>query len=421
MGGANLDTKSFPSSGKSWSIIQNEMSDMRSQDAKLREGRSALHYYSAGDDVTHVAREAYMMFISESGLAPGAFPSLVQMESEVVSGMLELHNARECAAGSITTGGTESIFLAMKAAREWFRKSRPRLSGTMNLILPRTAHPAFDKAAHYLGLLPVRVSVGYDYRADVGVIERAITDNTAMIVGSAPNLPYGCVDPIKDLGTLAEQYGVWLHVDACIGGCLAPFAKRLGHPIPDYDFAIPGVHSISADIHKFGYAAKGVSVILYANGDLHEYQKFEMSNWPKGGYRTPTFTGTRSGGGIASAWAVMNYLGMDGYTARAKRALALWQRYIDIIISIDDCAIIGKPDLAVVAFSSPTVDIFAVAEEMSRLGWYVSRVAEPRGMHQIVNLAHEQACESYFEDLRKSMRVVRTSSSSAECAYVETY
>lgn len=400
------------------------MSEMRRDDVEWRRGRSALHVYYAGDEVLQIARDAYAMFMSENALAPAAFPSLARMEQAILDASLALLNAPPAAAGSLTSGGTESIILAVKAARDWSLARDPRRDSTScEILLPRTAHPAFDKAAHFLNVTAVRVAVGADGRAHLPSLKAAITDRTIMIVGSAPSLPYGAVDPIRAIAKLAQERDLWCHVDACIGGFFAPFARKLGYPIPDFDFAVPGVRSMSADIHKYGYAAKGASTILYANRDDLQFQSTEFANWPKGRYFTPTMLGTRPGGAVAAAWAVMHHLGEEGYLDLASRVMRAWRAYLDGVRDIPDLAIVGSPDLAVVPLTSASarVDIFAVAEELGRRGWYASRISEPPGIHLMVNLAHEFAVDDYLDDLARAVERARRESIQAIRREVVTY
>jgi len=383
------------------------MSELRRRDVGWREGRTALHVYYAGDDVLNVAREAYGMFMMESALAPLAFPSLAEMERELVGAAIELLRGSSEASGSLTSGGTESIFLAMKAARDWTRASRLDVEEPFDIVMPRTVHPAFDKAAHYLGMTTTRVpTIGHEI--DVGSLFDAVGPRAIMMVASAPNFPYGAVDPIREIGTRALERDLWLHVDACVGGFLAPFAQKLGYGIPDFDFGVPGVRSLSADLHKFGYAAKGASLVLFSHRDYSRYQGTEFSDWPKGRYFTPTMLGTRPGGATAAAWAVMNYLGEEGYLRLSARAMNVWKDYAARVRQIPELKVVGAPHLAVLSFTSAVeeVDIFAVANELSERGWYMSKLAEPAGIHQIINLAHEAVVDRYFDDVESAIQKI---------------
>lgn len=418
-----MERHSFPSVGMSWTDLRARMLDLRRRDVDWRAGRAALHVYYPGDDVLNVAREAYGMFMMENALAPLAFPSVAQMEHELVQAASGLFRAPTQACGSITSGGTESIFLALKAARDWTRSSRPGVPEPFQIVLPRTAHPAFDKAAQYLGMVAVRVPTGPTYNMESERLIDAVNLNTMMVVASAPNLPYGIVDPIPEIAKLALERDLWLHVDACIGGFLAPFAKTLGYDIPDFDFSLPGVRSLSADMHKYGYAAKGASILLFSDRRYSEYQATEFSHWPKGSYRTHTILGTRSGGAIAAAWAVMHYLGEDGYLRLSSRVMDIWKSYASRVQNIPELGIVGAPHLAILAFASVTekLDIFAVANELASRGWYMSRLAEPAGIHQIINLAHENILDRYFEEVQRAVRNVVKHSIKAKNRDVVTY
>jgi sphinganine-1-phosphate aldolase len=413
--------KRFPKTGTDWATLKDRMSEMRRRDVRWREGRAPMHVYYAGQDVLEVVEEAHRMFMWENALAPAAFPSLAKMEAEVVQCALDLFGGGPDAAGSITTGGTESIILAMKAARD--RSIKHGLLGPSQpeVLMPRTAHAIFDKAAHFLGLRPVRTPVDTNFQADIEAIAANITERTALLVASAPSLPYGIIDPVESIGRLALEHDIWLHVDACIGGYLAPFAKKLGYPVPQFDLSVPGVRSMSADLHKYGFAAKGASTILYSNAESHSYQFTEFSDWPKGKYFTPTMVGSRSGGPIAAAWAVMNYLGEEGYLDLARRILDTRRSYIEGILEIGEFEILGSPHLALYSFASREIDIEAVGDEMERMGWYISRISEPKGIHQMVNLAHEPIVDAYMRDLKMSTDRVRKHSLKGRNVEVVTY
>ena len=413
--------KRFPKTGTDWATLKDRMSGMRRGDVRWREGRAPLHVYYAGHDVLEVVEQAHRMFMWENALSPAAFPSLAKMEDEVVQYALDLFGGGPDSAGSITTGGTESIILAMKAARDRSAKHGLFGPGQPEVLMPRTAHPIFDKAAHLLGLRPVRIPVNGKLQADVGAMAASITERTALLVVSAPSLPYGVIDPVESIGRLALEHNIWLHVDACIGGYLAPFVKRLGYPVPGFDFSVPGVRSISADLHKYGFAAKGASTILYSDAESHSYQFTVFSDWPKGKYFTPTMLGSRSGGPIAAAWAVMNYLGEDGYLDLARRIMDTRRSYMEGILEIGEFEILGAPHLALFSFASRGIDIEAVGDEMERLGWYISRISEPKGIHQMLNLAHEPVVGSYLRDLEMSTDRVRRLSLTGRDVEVVTY
>ncbi|MGB9594582.1 MAG: pyridoxal phosphate-dependent decarboxylase family protein, partial [Anaerolineae bacterium] len=257
------------------------MRALREKDVKWQDGRLFSLIYYAGEEITDVLKEAALLFFSENGLNPSVFPSLRQMETEVVAISADLLGGDAQTVGNMTSGGTESILLAVKTAREWARAHRPDIRQP-EMILPLTAHPAFEKAAHYFDVKPVRTAIGPDFRADVEAARAAITPRTILMVGSAPAYPFGVVDPIAEMAAIAQERGILFHVDACVGGFMLPFVRKLGYPVPDFDFRVPGVTSISADLHKYGYCVKGASVILYRDAALRRHQFFAYTDWPGG-------------------------------------------------------------------------------------------------------------------------------------------
>lgn len=320
-------------------------------------------------------------------------------------------------AGSITSGGTESIILALKAARHY--AASKRITAHPNIVIPDSAHPAFDKAAQLIGLTVTRVAVSADLRCNVSAMEAAVTPDTILIAGSAPSLPFGLINHLAELNEVALRKNVWMHVDACIGGLLAPFVRELGYALPAFDFALPAVRSISADLHKFGYSAKGASLVLYRSEDDHRFQFSHFSNWPKGEYFTPTLAGTRSGGPIASAWAVMHYPGRQGYLEITSALMSLRDHYLAEFKRIPALSGIGPPDLTVVTVTSPSLNIFTIANKMRDRGWYMSLVARSRAIQQTVNLVRENRFNEYFDDLRQSIAGISHAPENAEHALEE--
>jgi glutamate/tyrosine decarboxylase-like PLP-dependent enzyme len=240
-------------------------------------------------------------------------------------------------------------------------------------------------------------------------MQAAISANTVMVVGSAPAFPHGVFDPIADIAAMARKRHLWMHVDACVGGFLAPFAVRLGYPIPAFDFALDGVCSMSADLHKYGFTAKGASVVLFASESWRQHLVFEFDKWPRGKYSASTFGGSRPGGAIAAAWAVMRYLGIEGYVRIAKQIMAARDRMIDGIGAIAGLHIVGKPELAVLSYSSDELDMFAVAERLGDKGWFVTPMSEPPGIHLgMLTLAHVPIVDEYLVDLAVAVEMVRT-------------
>ncbi|MGZ5398304.1 MAG: pyridoxal phosphate-dependent decarboxylase family protein, partial [Mycobacterium sp.] len=294
---------------------------MKQHDVRWKDGRAFTLAYYAGPDVAALADEAYRRFSSDNALNTDAFPSLRRIQSDVVAMTADLLDGGSEAAGFMTTGGTESLLMAVLAARERGRSDRDVVRP--NIVLPSSAHAAFEKGCHYFGLESRRVDVRTDWRADVDAMADVIDDDTVLVVGSAPQYPQGVIDPIADIAALVADRNINCHVDACMGGMVLPYLARLGEEIPPWNFSLPGVTSISVDLHKFGYTSKGASVIVHRNRELRSHQTFVTSNWLGGTYGSSGVLGTKGGGAMAAAWAVMNHLGGDGYlrlVGQARRA-----------------------------------------------------------------------------------------------------
>lgn len=394
--------RNLPKNGTDWTTLKHALDEAKQDDYDWRGGRLPLYVYYLDDDLLRVATEAYTLYFTENALGMRAFPSLKRLEAEVIEMGLSLFHADSRAGGVFTSGGTESIFLAVKTARDHARAERSNVRRP-NLLVPHTAHPTFNKAAHYLGVDVIRVPEGRDFRADVPAMRGAITPETIMLVGSAPSYPHGVFDPIADLGQVALERDLWLHVDACVGGFLAPFVKQLGYEIPPFDFEVPGVTSLSADLHKYGFSAKGASLVLFRDAELKRYLRFEFRDWPRGVYSTETFSGTRAGGAIAAAWAVMNYLGEEGYRRIAGIIMETKARLVAGIQEIDGLTVYEPSDLSIVLYGSidPAVDINAVADRMAARGWFVGRCLDPAAIHLGLNPVHATVIDSYLTGLRQ--------------------
>jgi glutamate/tyrosine decarboxylase-like PLP-dependent enzyme len=315
------------------------------------------------------------------------------------------------AVGNMTSGGTESILMALKTARDSARSEKGVTAP--EVVMPVTAHPAFDKAAHYLGMKRVACPVRDDYRADVDAAAAAITDNTVLVVGSAPCYPFGVIDPIPELAALASSHGIPCHVDACLGGFLLPFIERLGESIPPWDFRVEGVESISSDLHKYGFAARGASTIVYRRKDYRRHQYFLKEDWPGGLYGSPTMAGSRPGGAVAASWAVLNYLGEDGYKRHARTIMDTTRKLQDGIDAIDGLHVIGKPDMSVFAFASDTLDIYAVGDALGEVGWFPDRQQDPPSLHIMVTPAHAEVAGEFLDALREATEKVASGKQAA--------
>ena len=379
------------------------MREMAKGDVKWRDGRTGMYIFNAGEDVERVQKAAYAMFSAENGLGPAAFPSIAQMEREVLAIGLSLLNAPEGAGGSMTSGGTDSIFLAVKTARDHARATKG-MTGQLNIVTPASVHPAFDKAGMVMDIEVRRVPVK-DYLADVSAMEAATDANTLMLVGSAPCFPFGLIDPIEALGELALRKDVWLHVDACVGGYIAPFVRMNGVDLPAFDFSVPGVRSISGDLHKYGYASKGASTVFFHEEGMKDFMMFDAGPWPLGRMITPTLAGTRPGGAIAAAWAVIHHLGIDGY--REKQGMVTEARAkIEAGVTKLGFKVLGKPQLGIVAFAHPAVDALRVYAQMHKRGWFTAALLEPRALHLMLSPKHNEVADQYLADLEASLHAV---------------
>ena len=400
--------RTLPPKGRSRNDVIAAMRAMKEGDADWQHGRVPLFVFKATDELSEVGRDAFMEFFSENALGgKRAFPSVKQMEDEVVEIALDLFHAPDDAQGFMSTGGTESIVQAVQTCRDWNRKRRGDPQHRGNLVLPESVHPAFNKGAKLMDLEVRRVPVGADFRADVAALDAAIDADTIMLVGSAPNFPYGGIDPIAELGALAEKRDVWLHVDACVGGYLAPFAKRIGRAIPDFDFAVPQVASLSADLHKFGFCPKPASTVFYRDADKAQHHHFDFDAWPNGRFVTGTLVGTRPAGGVAGAWATFQYLGVEGYCDIATKLMTFVDDYRRGLAEIPGLYVLGEPHLSIVAFGSHDVDIFRVAEVMAQRGWLPGLVQKPKAIHRMMSMIQAPSLDEYLADLKAALQVVR--------------
>lgn len=396
----------LPQRGRSREELLQEMRALRSADVNWQDGRVFSLVFPAGEEALRLLKDAYTLYFSENALNPTAFPSLRRMETDVIGMSAALLGSRGQVVGNMTSGGTESILMAVKTARDWAHAERPGLTAP-EMILPLSAHPAFDKAGHYFGVRAVHTPLTLGFQADVAAMRTAITPNTILLVGSAPSYPQGIVDPIPELAALAQEHGLLCHVDACVGGFMLPFVRRLGYPVPEFDFTVPGVTSLSADLHKYGYAAKGASIILYRDAALRRHQLFAYTDWPGGIYASPTMGGTRPGGAIAAAWAILNYLGEDGYLKLAGEVMAATRRIQEGVAAIGGLEVLGRPAMSVMALGSSKVNVYEVGDEMGLRGWHLDRQQFPPSLHLTVNPAHVCRTDDFLHDLQGAVRAAR--------------
>ena len=404
---------SFSKTGMSRGDIFSQLASFRQNDIKWQDGRVFGYIFDPGQEVQEVAKEAFSMFLSENGLDFSVFQSLMRLEKELAAvGRSHLRGDADVV-GNFTSGGTESIILAVKAARDYYRTLRPEIKAP-EIILPTTAHAAFHKAAHYLGIRIVVVPVDRKtFRADPVAIEAAISPNTIMLVGSAPSYSHGVVDPIPALGRIASEHGLWLHTDACMGGFLLPYFRRLGAPVTEFDFKVPGVSSISMDLHKYAYTPKGASLIMYRHKDLRKHQLFACSHWIGYTIVNNAVQSSKSGGPMAAAWAVLNMIGDQGYLEIARKKLDTVRTIASGIKAIDGLLLLTEPDMCLISFTVEQGSVFNLVDEMNARGWYIQPALSfdnsPAHIHLSIsasNVGHET---ELLADLYECVDLVKTS------------
>ena len=312
---------SLPARGRTADDVLGELDSFKVDDKDFRHGRVFGLVFHADDALEQLAAAAHNAYLWHNALNPNVFPSLRRMTNDVIEISASLFGGDDVddeLAGFLTSGGTESILMAVKAAK--VRSAQERDVHAPNIVLPMSAHAAFDKACEYFTVEPRRIPVRDDFRADVDAMAAAIDDATVLIVGSAPQYPQGVIDPIPELASLAAERGTGCHVDACMGGFVLPFLERHGHAVPPWDFRVPGVTSLSADLHKYGYVPKGISVIMHRSKELRRHQTFSFDGWLGGFYGSSGILGTKPGGPIAAAWAALQFLGEEGYRRLSEEA-----------------------------------------------------------------------------------------------------
>ncbi|MCI0520038.1 MAG: aminotransferase class V-fold PLP-dependent enzyme [Chloroflexi bacterium] len=399
----------LPKKGLAHAEILAQMQALQEIEAsRWKEGFVSGAVYHGDPQHIDFLNQVYALHSQTNPLHSDVWPSISKYEAETVAMTAALLGAppdgEVC--GAVTSGGTESILLAMKTYRDRARQERGVTRPEM--VLPVTAHAAFDKAAQYFGICVRRIPVDGGFKADLNAARKAINRNTVVVVGSAPSFPHGVVDPIAELSELARQRGVGFHTDACLGGFLLPWAEKLGYPAPPFDFRLPGVTSISADTHKYGYAAKGTSVALYRTAELRRYQFYAIADWPGGLYFSPTFAGSRPGALSAACWAAMLATGEEGYRQAAQSILetAAWIRAQ--IQAMPDLTLLGD-SLFVIAFASPTLNIYQVMERLAARGWSLNGLHRPVCLHLCVTLRHAQpgVAARFTADLQASLEEVK--------------
>ncbi len=405
----------LPGEGRDKTEILAEMRELNErEESRWKDGFVSGAVYHGDDEHVGFLDQVYSVASQCNPLHSDLWPSTTKYEAEVVSMTAHMLGAGTAVAavperkicGTVTSGGTESILLAMKTYRDRARDTRGVTRP--NMVVPSTVHAAFDKASQYFRIELRRVPVKPDCRADVAATRRAVDRNTVAVVGSAPSFPHGVVDPIAELSELARERGIGFHTDACLGGFVLPWAEKLGYDVPAFDFRLPGVTSMSADTHKYGYAAKGTSVVLYRGLDLRRYQYYTATDWPGGLYFSPTFAGSRPGALSAACWAALVSTGESGYLDATKRILETAATIREGIESIPRLRVLGDP-LWVIAFVSESLDIYEVMEFMTGRRWNLNGLHKPPAVHICVTLRHTQqgVADRFVADLRDAVAHVR--------------
>ena len=401
----------IPAKGLPRDKILHALESFKQNDLAWRSGRVLAYTFDPGKGAEEVTRAAYAMYLSENALDPTSFPSLVKLETDVVRMIVNLVRGDASVVGNMTSGGTESILLAVKTARDWARAHRPHIKQP-EFVVPRTAHSAFHKAAAYFDLKIVVSPVDPNtFRADVDAMQSLITGNTVLLVGSAPGYAHGVIDPISEIAAIAHERGLLCHVDACVGGIHLSFMRRMGCELPDFDFSVPGVTSMSADMHKYGYSAKGASVVMYRNKELRRHQFFACAASTTYALINPTILSTKSGGPMAGAWAILHFLGEEGYRRIVREVMEATTRMVDGVNRIDGIRVLGKPDMCMFSIASDEFNVYQLADEMKARGWYLqpqfSIDGLPANLHITVNQNSIAVVDDFLAALKDAVTAVK--------------
>jgi sphinganine-1-phosphate aldolase len=398
---------SFPDKGQDRQQILAALADTRTRDLKSDDGRAFAFVYDAGDEARSIAREAFAACMGINGLDPTVYPSARKIENAVVHACLEIMNAPEGAVGTATAGGTESVMLAVKSARDFAKKTRPHITAP-KMLLPETAHACFHKAAHYLGVEAIVVDVDpVTLRADVNDARKKMTGDVVLVVGSAPSYAHGVIDPIAELAALAQEHGTLMHVDACVGGCVLPFMRDNGVELPAFDFLVEGVTSVSLDLHKYGFAPKGISVLLQRRRELREAQYFACATWTGYAIVNTTTLGSKSVAAMGGAFAVMQHLGKSGYRERAKRMWEATKKLVAVVDATPGIRMVGRPDTNLFAFTTETGDLFELADRLTEFGWHVQPTyafgRSPAHIHLTIDPGNAERADDFARDLQRCL------------------
>ncbi|TVR94360.1 MAG: aspartate aminotransferase family protein [Wenzhouxiangellaceae bacterium] len=400
-----MSSNVFPERGQGHAALIKQLQAFKRNDVPWQEGRVFAYVYDPGPEASALVHEAFSLFLTENGLDPTAFPSTLALERAITAMAKDLVHGPDQAVGNFTSGGTESILLSVKTARDRARALQPEITRP-EMVLPETAHAAFFKAAQYFDIKPVVTSVDPDtFRADPNQIEAAVTAQTILLVASAPSYAHGVVDPIEAIGRIAQAHDLLFHVDACMGGMYLPFA---GPDVPIFDFRVAGVTQLSMDFHKWGYAAKGASCILYRSADIRRHQIFAWSGWTGYSVVNPTVLSTRGAGPMAACWAILHHLGRAGYERIVAQCQAATGRIIDAIDAMPGLYCLGRSDCNLMSFASDRVNVFTLAEDMRARGWYIQPQfgfgPSPANIHLSVGLHNLANIDAFLADLEAANR-----------------
>ena len=411
----------LPDTGRPPEDVLRELRAFGTRDPDFKHGRAWSLVYYLDESYADFLAQAYQVHASANGLNPAAFKSLKRLETEIVSATAGLLHGTEDVCGVVTSGGTESCLLAVKTYRDLARAKRTVRRPEM--ILPVTAHVAWFKASEYFDVAVRLLPLDEQFRVDLSGLERLINRNTVMIVGSAPEYPHGLIDPIERMGEIARRHGIPLHVDACVGGFILPFMEMNGTRLPPWDYRVPGVTSIAADLHKYGFGAKGASTITYCNLELLKHQMFVYQDWPGGIFASPALLGTRPGGAYAAAWAALQYFGRSGYRELARRTSEAFGRLRDGIQAIPELQVLGDPQGPLLSYAAREqgFSVYAVGDQLEARGWQVNRVQFPEGLHAMVTAKHLESVDAFLADLRAAVATVKADPSLAQTGSAATY
>ena len=399
---------SIPKKGIKAATILEQLSAMKGKDVPWQSGKVLAYVYEPAQETYSLTKDAYSMYLTENALDPTAFPSLLKLETELVAMAANLLGGDSTTVGNFTSGGTESIILAVKTARDYCREHKPEITEP-ELIVGETAHAAFHKAGHYLGVKVIMLPVNKEtFKVEPEGFESAITNNTIMLVGSAPSYAHGVVDPIIEIAALAKSRDLFCHVDACVGGMYLPFAREAGFDIPPFDFSVEGVTSMSCDFHKYGYAAKGASCILHKNRDLRKYQIFACSSWSGYTIINPTVLSSKTGGPLAGAWATLHHIGQDGYIKIVEETQKAAGLITEGLKEIPELQIMGNPIMNLIGIASvdPAINVFAISDGMTARGWHIQVQLASSCATEALHLSINRANVPYIPELLKDLKEV---------------